>query len=256
MAAATTAVIAVGSSIGAASSIASSGSSSAGMWALVNQYQLFLLFPYLRSYMPADLQFYLTEFSLFSFDFEFLDLVELPIIETQVFQLNYTLTDPTFVENGMNSASFVINQYNFFKAMLLMGILNIIFIILFYSCSKYRKEGKLMKLFNWFIPFFYLSTYLRMILEGFLFNFLATFLETTMVNTMNQNIISYSIAFFFTVLMMSLPMFIYFHFQKYNSDNSIKDSSLVSEIYSGTAEKKSSKLYMIAFLLRRILTIF
>lgn len=142
MAAVTQAAMVVGVGAGASATTLSSTSSPQGMWALINQYQLFLLFPYLRTYIPADFEKYLTDFELFNMDFDFIDLFEIPWVELNAFKLNYTQTDSLFFNNGNESGSFVINHFNLFKAIMILMGFNLVFIVSYIIFRKCRKSKK------------------------------------------------------------------------------------------------------------------
>lgn len=142
MSAVTHAILAAGVGAGATSAAASSASSAQGFWALINQYQLFLLFPFFQTYMPADLEYYLIEFEIFSVDFSFLDKFEIPWIEGFVFKLDYDQKDSTFKNNGFNSGAFVINHFSMFKALFIIFICNMIFLLFHFIFRKRGKSGR------------------------------------------------------------------------------------------------------------------
>lgn len=115
----TQAIIFVGVGVGLTSSTLLSSTSSMGFWALVNQYQLFLLLPFLKIYMPADLEYYLTEFELFSFDFNFLSGYDIPFLTGLIKDLDYYQEDIIFRNNGFSSGSFAVNYNNMVTAFLI-----------------------------------------------------------------------------------------------------------------------------------------
>ncbi|CAI2371052.1 unnamed protein product [Moneuplotes crassus] len=255
LAATTTAVIIASAGIGAMSSIASSGSGSSAIWAVMNQYQLYLLFPLLQSYLPAEFVFYLTEFELFNFDFNFLEKVKVPGLEYLASELNYKASNGIFEKNGISSGSFFVNQFQFFKAMVIIGTLNFLFIALYYLLPKLRNTW-LKKLYKWLISFFYFSVYIRLILETFLFAFISCLLEFTTFSSFTKNSVSYLISVVFLLGFIGLPFLVYFHFKRYNTDGEVKETSKLAEFYEGYAKGKRNKLYVIIFLVRRIVTAF
>ncbi|CAI2379329.1 unnamed protein product [Moneuplotes crassus] len=250
----TAVVIAASASIGAASSIVSSGSGSSSIWAVMNQYQLYLLFPLIQTYLPGDFVFYLTEFELFNFDFEFLDKAKAPGIESLVDDLDYNASSAIFSQNGFSSGSFVVNQFQFFKVIGILGIFNFVFIGVYYLIPKLRQKECSKKIYGWLIPFFYFAAYIRMVIEAFLFAFISCLLEITTFSSLTKQPVSFCFSLVFFSCFISLPFLIYQHFKKYNENGEVRDSSKLSEFYEGYANGKKNKLYTIVFLTRRIAT--
>ncbi|CAI2368850.1 unnamed protein product [Moneuplotes crassus] len=248
----TTVIIAASASIGAASSIVSSGSGSSSIWAVMNQYQLYLLFPLIQTYLPGDFVFYLTEFELFNFDFEFLDKAKAPGVESLVDDLDYSVSSAIFSQNGFSSGSFVVNQFQFFKAIGILGIFNFVFICVYYLIPKLRHKECSKKIFRWFIPFFYFNAYIRMVIQAFLYAFISCLLEITTFTSLTKQPVSFCFSLVFFGCFISLPFLIYHHFKKYNENGQVKDSLKLSEFYEGYANGKKNKLYIIVFLARRI----
>ncbi|CAI2374207.1 unnamed protein product [Moneuplotes crassus] len=250
----TTVVIAASASIGAASSIISSGSGSSSIWVVMNQYQLYLLFPLLQTYLPGDFVFYLTEFELFNFDFKFLEKAKIPGIESLVDDLDYSVPSSIFSQNGFSSGSFVVNQFQFFKAIGILGIFNFVFIGVYYLIPKLKNKECSKKIYGWLIPFFYFAAYIRMVIEAFLFAFISCLLEITTFSSLIKQPVSFCFSLVFVGCFVSLPFLIYHHFKKYNENGEVKELSKLSEFYEGYANGKKNKLYTIVFLTRRIAT--
>ena len=105
------------------------GSSGRSTWTMINQYQLILLLPMLGTYLDDDLRFYITEFELVSFDFDFMDFIKFPFIDSQVDGIDYEQSETLFAKNGIESGSFFYNHYRFVKIIIIMFIANLIFIL-------------------------------------------------------------------------------------------------------------------------------
>mmetsp|Transcript_13909 Transcript_13909/g.13889 ORF Transcript_13909/g.13889 Transcript_13909/m.13889 type:complete len:210 (+) Transcript_13909:160-789(+) len=205
----------------------SSGSSS--VWSVVNQYQLYLLFPLLKSYMPADFVYYLTEFEMFNLNFEFLDFAKFPEIEPFVEDLDYKLDDKIFAENGFSSGSFLVKQFQFFKAIAFMGLINLAFIAIYYCIPVLKRKKFTKKIFEWLLSFFFFACYIRLVLEAYLFAFISCILEVTTFSSFLDKPVSYHISLVFMLVFLALPLVIYYHFKKYNEDGQIEDSSKFKE---------------------------
>ena len=108
---------------------ASSASSGPSVWALINQYQLILLLPMLGTYLENNFEFYITEFELMSFDFDFMDFIEFPFIDPKVDVIDYQQPNKLFRNNGVESGSFIHNHYRFIKVILIVFICDMIFLL-------------------------------------------------------------------------------------------------------------------------------
>ena len=126
--------------VSAATSLSSVSSSSSGqsIWALVNQYQLIILLPMLGTYLENDFEFYITEFQLVSFDFDFMNFIKFPFFDSEIGHIDYSQPDKIFEDNGVESGSFIYNQYNFIKIMLIVIIIDLIFMGIKYLIVKWR----------------------------------------------------------------------------------------------------------------------
>jgi hypothetical protein len=160
----------------------------------------------MQTYLPSNLEYYLTEFEIFSSDFEFLEIFEIPIIEEIDIGLDYDQADTTFSNNGFESDNFLINHWNMFKALLVVFVLNLIFIAFYYIFTKCRKGGTCKKVTDWFKEFFYLATYIRVIIEAATFAFMSSLLEITSGNAAKTHIFSYVYSLIFTGVMIVVPI--------------------------------------------------
>ena len=125
----TTAVSRAGT--GAAGGTSSSGSSQS-VWAMINFYQEILLLPMLGTYIGNDFLYYITEFELAIFDFQFLKFIEVPVCESGPSLLDlidYEQPDELFADNEFESGSAFFNCFQIIKAMLIFLILNMIFLV-------------------------------------------------------------------------------------------------------------------------------
>ena len=169
----TKAVVGATVAVSAASSVsgASSASSGPSLWALINQYQLIILLPMLGTYLENDFEFYITEFELMSFDFDFMDFIKFPFIDSQVDGIDYQQPVKVFSKNGIESGSFIYNHYRFIKVILIVFICDMIFLstkLLILKLIK-PKHQCWTKIFDKGSGFFRFSVYLRSLIEVSLF---------------------------------------------------------------------------------------
>ena len=93
----------------------------------------------LGTYLGNDFHFYITEFEFASFDFEFLKLMEFPVLESGpsiVDKLDYEQPDELFADNNIESGSAFYNHFQFIKALFIILLYNIAFIVLRFIINK------------------------------------------------------------------------------------------------------------------------
>ena len=106
----------------AAAAAASNGSSSSGskqsLWAIINLYQEIVLIPMLGTYLGNDFHYYITEFQLAFFKFQFFDSIKFPVIETApelMKEIDYEQPDLLFAFNEFESGSAFTNCFQILK---------------------------------------------------------------------------------------------------------------------------------------------
>ena len=125
----TTAASRVGT--GAAGGASSSGSPQS-LWAMINLYQEILLIPMLGTYLGNDFHYYVTEFELALFDFEFLKFTPVPVFEfgpSIIDELDFDQPDELFANNHFESGSAFYNCFQLLKVMFFWFILDMIFLV-------------------------------------------------------------------------------------------------------------------------------
>ena len=113
----TTAVSGAGTS--AAGATSSSGSSQS-LWTIINLYQEILLLPMLGTYLGNDFHYYITEFELALFDFEFLKFAPVPVLEISpsiIDELDFEQPNELFESNSFESGSAFYNCFQLLKVM-------------------------------------------------------------------------------------------------------------------------------------------
>lgn len=110
------------------SSILSSTSQSA--WALLNQYQLVLLLPYLRGYLTKEFIFFIRDFKFALFNFAFVDEIYVPYMTKGDTMWEYDQPDFVFAENDLESGSFIVNQLSLVKSLLIIMALHMVLLLI------------------------------------------------------------------------------------------------------------------------------
>jgi hypothetical protein len=137
-------VIAGSIGVGFISSIA--GSSGQSAWALLNQFQLVMILPLLRSYLTEEFVFFIRDFKFTLLNFSFLKPLELPIINHKNKYLNYKQPDSVYEENSLESGSWFVNQLDLFKVIIIIIVLHLV-ILLFSKLFASERFPKIQKLF-------------------------------------------------------------------------------------------------------------
>ena len=115
------------------SSSSNSSGSKQSIWVLINLYQEVLLIPLLGTYLGNDFHFYITEFQLALFDFQFLKFMKFPVLESDsslIDKIDFEQSDELFADNEYESGSAFYNCFQIIKAMLIFLIFNITFIVI------------------------------------------------------------------------------------------------------------------------------
>ena len=138
----TVALAAVGY-VSSASSSSNSTNSKQSIWAQINLYQDIILIPLLGTYLGNDFHFYITEFEMVFFNFEFLKFIEFPILESGlsiIEELDYEQPNELFSENEIESGSAFVNYFQFIKALFIIFVINIVFIVFRCAINKIKPE--------------------------------------------------------------------------------------------------------------------
>ena len=86
----------------------------------------------LGTYIGNNFLYYITEFELAIFDFQFLKFIEVPVCESGPSLLDlidYEQPDELFADNEFESGSAFFNCFQIIKAMLIFLILNMLFLV-------------------------------------------------------------------------------------------------------------------------------
>ena len=237
---------------GVGSSIVNSlifGSSTNAIWAFINQFQLYLVIPFFKSYLTIVFVGMLSNLAFGFCSFEFLNGIKLVYIDSSSNDLDYPQEDKRFNDSGMISGSFVVNEHNYIKSLLNIFILNIIFIIfrLILGWFLKRRWEKVMKGLS---EFFHFRAYIRIILSGYIFWLLWSLSENYTIYNIRDNTVSYLISIAASLIALSFIPFIYICSVYW------KESKYFLELFGATKPSKIKKLYYMFFILRRTLMLF
>lgn len=100
------------------------------MWGLINQYQLFLVLPFLRLYLPQDFVDFVNELQITLFDLKFMKFLRVFYISDLIKEMDYKHPYEEYRQNGVESGSFIVSQEEIVISVILIIVLNLIFVIL------------------------------------------------------------------------------------------------------------------------------
>ena len=209
----------------------------------------------LGTYLGDDFLYYITEFKISLFDFQFLKSVQIPVLESGpsfVDELDFEQPDELFADNEFESGSAFFNCFQITKAMLIFFLFNMAFLVYKWIIDKTRPERDIWyRVYDWFADFFHFTVYLRLLIESSMYIFISSMLEVSQFDNIADNKASYSLAiivFILTFMFLIIPI----HYFKY-WDKGIIETRYLAEIYDGFKDTHASKLYMFVFLLKRFL---
>ena len=95
-----------------------------------SQFQLVLMLPFLKSFLTAEFIFFIRDFEFALFNFSFLDFFDLPVVNQDEDTLHYIQPDSIYEENNIESGSFLINQVNLLKSLIITFIIHMIILLI------------------------------------------------------------------------------------------------------------------------------
>lgn len=220
------------------------------IWGLVNQYQLFLILPFLDLYLPGNFIDFLMELQISIFNFEVLDFIPLPYVGEFIRKLEYEHPYHEYQNNGIGSGSFITNEVDFIKSILVVICIHVLFTILYITMRPYKEKKLFIMTLKRFYDLFNIAVYLRIFLECFVFNILSSGNELYRVENMLVNKVSFAVSFAYFLISIVIIMLLVTVYVKSKESSKFK---YFAEIYDGFKSSHLSKFYHIIFLLRRLL---
>ncbi|CAI2384755.1 unnamed protein product [Moneuplotes crassus] len=227
-------------------------SSSQNVWALLNQYQLFLMIPFLIVKLPTEFKRTLQalQFSLINMDF--INSKNLHGINTAINQIDYVNPYDEFTENEFESGSAFVNCLNIIMSLCGIVLLNLFCHFLIQLFSNPQSRGFCSKVYSLILYLFYFKFYLRFLLESFLFVCLVSISELFRVIEVKDHPLSYSLNAGVFVFLVS---FICLVFACYAFIKNPHKNAYANELFEGLKLNKFAKMYNFIFLIRRSLVV-
>ena len=228
--------------------------STQGVWALFNQYQLILMLPFLLSSVPQDFLVFTGSLEFVNFNFSFLSKPSLNLLSSIKKTFDYTQTDQVYYDNNLESGSFVVNQFGFLQTVVITMIVHLCWLGLLRFIRW--SSSKISKLKQRILMFFHFKTYIRLIIESYVFNLMAAFTETWRIGdavASNIPIASYVISWVFTFMFVTFVVFIAAYYFKKREN--VDKSTYFAELFESLRHTHFAKLYFVVFTSRRLLIV-
>ncbi|CAI2363020.1 unnamed protein product [Moneuplotes crassus] len=229
-----------------------SGSSSHSMWAMFNQFQLFMMIPFLRAILPFEFIQTLKALEITILNINLVNIRTLPIFKEIIDHIDYKNPYQEFRDNEYESGSSLVSCFDIFAYLLGATLLALLLYPSLKIFCKTKSKGCLSKICCYVSDFFYFKFYFRYLIEVSLLICLISVSEVFRISDASANLISYIISVitvFLLFLFMCLIPILYF------SVKNPHENKYVKELFEGFRKSKYAQLYNFTFLLRRFLIV-
>ncbi|CAI2383810.1 unnamed protein product [Moneuplotes crassus] len=227
--------------------------SSQNIWALLNQYQLFIMIPFLIVKLPDDFRKTLEALQFSFLNMDFLNSRTYPGISTVIDQIDYKNPCGEFRDSEYESGSAFVNCLDIAMSFFCIILLNLAVQLLIEVLCKSKTSDLQAKTYRYFMSLFYFRFYLRFLLESFLFVCLVSVNEFFRVVEIKDHTVSYFLSVGGVILLfsfMSLVLCLYL-FDKHAYKNKYS-----KELFEGLKLNKLAQLHNFVFLIRRFMVVF
>ena len=245
--AAAQAAVGAGVAVGSTTSILSA-TSTQGVWASINQFQLYLLIPMLGIYIHSDVLDFLKGFSFVFFSLPQLRIEELEFVKYFLYLFSDQQNNDYLSSIGLPYVSTFRNLSRFFLIILIILSIHALILVPLYYCSrKFTENSKFRRIINYILAVFAWSIYLRLMLESYLVGFLSCINELWIAGPTSSIVLLF---IFISFLVLFFVIWIKSWSELYDTE-----TSYFREFFSGIKQTKTSRIYFSTFLLRRVVWI-
>jgi hypothetical protein len=229
-----------------------SGSSPAGIWAIINQIQILLLIITIDDHIPRDIEYYLRENILAMFDLSFIPLIDIPYFNYLAKYLDGEQENRVAKKMMFDSRSTFTNYFVPFIFLLWITMVSLLLKLI----KNWRDEqssktgGKLINMA------YYLTVYVlifRILLKIYLGVAVSGFAELGQASNNSANtVVSLNFTMLFLAGCLTLLWVSLYFWYKYRS-KSLPENFILIELFRGLKEWKFAKFNSALFLLRRLI---
>ncbi|CAI2374092.1 unnamed protein product [Moneuplotes crassus] len=233
-------------------------SSPVGIFALINQFQLYILLPMLPAYFPAKVgQFILgVDFAFISLDFIPVD--DIPLIKEIKEAVDYSQEDSYLNDIGLTSSSSIVNYLPIMVFIVFMFLIHTVLWAFYCFTRTPRRSKKCRKIAEIIFQYMTFNFYIRLMMQGFLFQIISIFAEFKSFNYHSTvGLVSLIMCFFFSFGLLVFVMLgiISFILGWRNQNSEFHNHCSIHEFYSGIKKGKYAKFNSLCFLFTRLLSV-
>ncbi|CAI2360827.1 unnamed protein product [Moneuplotes crassus] len=229
-----------------------SGGTMKNMWTMFNQFQLFLVLPFLRAELPFEFVQTIRALETSILNINLLDIKTVPIFEGLIGHLDYENPYQEFRENDYDSGSAFVNCLDLIAYPIGFTILILILHPPLRIFCKTKNRSYRLKVYSCFTGLAYFKFYLRYYVENFLFLCLASVSEISRISEVLDHPTSFGISVISVILLILFICLIPFLLFKVKNPH---ENKYVNELFEGFKKNKFAQLYNFMFLLRRLLIV-
>ncbi|CAI2386163.1 unnamed protein product [Moneuplotes crassus] len=227
-------------------------SSSQNMWAMLNQYQLFMMIPFLRADLPLEFRRIIKAIQTSILNINILNTRSLPGFQSIIEQLDYENPYAEFRNNEYESGSAFVNCFDLVVTLVGSVILGLCVHLALKLICTHRKNNSQSKFYDYVLSLLYFKLYLRYFLEIFLFVCLISMSEVSRQIRALNHTASLCLSASGLVAIFSLMVLVVILFFLVRNP---QENKYVKELYEGFKIQPFSQLHNLTFLLRRLLVV-
>ena len=231
-----------------------SGGSPQSLWAMINQFQFFMLYPMIGAYVPDNIIDFLQGVNFCLFNFNFIPIPKSGPYKSFLNFFDWDQTSSYMSTIGLESVWMIVNQVKFVLVLIFVMILHLVVIILF-KWTK-REMNWWFKLIGYLFMFFTLSIYLRTIFEAFLGVLLSSFNEFYIHDfSSNGRMVSFWISVIIVVGLITFWISTFVIAKYASKSNYDPEATYLHEVVVGTKKNFRGRLLFFTTITKIILSI-
>lgn len=218
------------------------------MWMVINQYQLYLLIPLMRVYVPGDIMYYLLGQSFAIFNFKFLHFDSSALYKSINKLLDFQQSELGLSTIEINSGSSVVNLLSTIFIVIIGLLCQIFWGLILKLLKKWKPKSSLIdKLDKKYESFFKYPFYVVYFIETFM---VASISFTSEIYRFDKShLVSLLLTFSMWCASIALVVFLIVRYQK----DSTNEQSKFKVLYEDLKESKRARVYWFVFLGHRFL---
>ena len=228
-----------------------------GLWMALNQFQLILLLLLANSGIPYKIFDFLTGMKDTTCSFNFIPFKDIPGINTMIQKLDFPLNNNNLKPFGLVSGSTFVNNFSFiWIVVILIAIEGIFLIIYFIWKPKTSLESKSRKILTQLYQLFFISIYIRLIMETSQFIVICAVNDIYSSQTSDFKLLfSFITSIFFLLLALFLILVGFIEWWRFKNGFDDNHHIYFKEYFNGIRNNSVVRIYTALVLTRRLLIV-